>query len=354
MSHEQLKAFLLYTASGLAAIGVFYLGVRYVLWWVLPFLLAFAVASMIEPAVQHLHTHLRWKRGFSALVLTLFLLFVLGGLCSLLGSTLLGEAAGFLEAAPQLLARAPEALSRLEQRLEHYCAAFPPWLQHHLERTFARGVTEAESLLAALERRALQRAGALAAALPRAILTAATSVLAVYFISASYPALRRGASEYLSRSTLRSLRIFKSGVSRSVTRWLRAQAVLCAATFAQLLAGFLLLRERYALLLSLITTLVDALPVFGTGTVLIPWALGELLLGSAAKATALAALYLSTLLVRNLLEPRLLSRRSGLPPVASLMAMYWGFCAFGVGGMILFPFLLLLSVQVYQCARQEG
>ena len=55
MSHEQLKAFLLYTASGLAAIGVFYLGVRYVLWWVLPFLLAFTVASMIEPAVQHLH-----------------------------------------------------------------------------------------------------------------------------------------------------------------------------------------------------------------------------------------------------------------------------------------------------------
>lgn len=354
MGRDQLKTFLLYTASALAAAGVFYLGVHYVLWWVLPFLIALAAAAMMEPAVRYLNTRLRWRRSFAALLLTLFLLFVLGGLCSLLGSTLLSEAAGFLEAAPRLLARAPEALARLEQRLERYCAACPPWLQRYLERAFARSVTEAESLLTILERRALQRAGALAAALPRVVLTAATSVLAVYFISASYPVLRRSAGQYLSRGAQRSLRIVKSGVTHSAARWLRAQAVLCAVTFAQLLAGFMLLRQEYALLLALLTTLVDALPVFGTGTVLVPWALGELLLGSAAKATALAALYLSALLVRSALEPKLLSARSGLPPVASLMAMYLGFCTFGVGGMILFPFLLMLAAQVYRCARQEA
>ena len=141
-----------------------------------------------------------------------------------------------------------------------------------------------------------------------------------------------------------------SGVTRSAAHWLRAELTLCAVTFAELLAGFVFLRQPYALLLSFLITLVDALPVFGTGTVLVPWAAAELLFQNAPGAIALAALYLLTLTVRNVLEPRLLGKQAGLPPILSLLAMYLGFCTFGVAGMVLFPFLLLLGAQL---RRQE-
>ena len=86
--------------------------------------------------------------------------------------------------------------------------------------------------------------------------------------------------------------------------------------------------------------------MFGTGTVLIPWALAELLLGSVPRGAALAILYLCTLTVRSITEPKLVAAQAGLPPVASLFAMYLGYCTFGVAGMVLFPFLLLLFAQI--------
>ena len=348
MHDAQLKRFLLYAASAAAAAALLYVTLRYLLVWMLPFLIAVAAAAAMEPAVRFLQTRLHLRRGFSSLIVTLFLLFVLGGLLSLLGTTLSGEAVSLLERAPALLAAAPAALDAFLARIERYSALCPPWLRASIEETLTRYVAEAGDLLGSLVDRLIASLGALAAALPGTLLGAATSVLATYFTSAVWPDLRSTAKSRLSGGTLQRLRFVRSGVTRSITRWLRAELTLCSITFCELLAGFTLLRQPYALLLALLITLVDALPVFGTGTVLVPWAAVELLLGSVPKALALAALFLVTLTVRSVLEPRLLGAQAGLPPIASLCAMYLGFCTFGVGGMVLFPFLLLLSAQLLQ------
>ena len=170
--------------------------------------------------------------------------------------------------------------------------------------------------------------------------------MAIYFTSMSLPDLIRLIQTHISDEMRRKLHFFYCGMTRSVSRWLRAELTLCAVTFSELLIGFLFLRQPYALLLGLLITLVDALPVFGTGTVLIPWGIVEILLGNTPKAVALTILYALTFLVRNALEPRLLGAQAGLPPIMSLLAMYLGFCIFGVTGMILFPFLLLLASQL--------
>lgn len=73
----------------------------------------------------------------------------------------------------------------------------------------------------------------------------------------------------------------KANLLSTLGKWCRAQAILLGVTFCQLLAGFLLMGQRYALLLAAVTALVDALPVFGTGTVLLPWAAVCLLAGQA-------------------------------------------------------------------------
>ena len=89
------------------------------------------------------------------------------------------------------------------------------------------------------------------------------------------------------------------------------------------------------------------LPVFGTGTVLLPWAAACLLLGQAPRAVALAALYAVISAVRSFLEPKVMAAQAGLPPLAALAAMYAGFRAFGVAGMILLPVALLFVKQLH-------
>ena len=353
MREEALRRFLLLSLSAAAALGSFYLFFRYLLPWCLPFLIAALVASLLEPIVLRWQRTLNFRRGFSSLVLTLTLLFLLGGLLSLLWTTLLSQLDALLSAAPAFFDALPEAAEGLLARLERSGALRSPWLEGFLRERLLHAVSDADSLLRALSARAVSALTAAASALPGVLLAAATCVLAIFFTSASYPALHAAPEKLLPPKTLAALRHLRSGAADSLARWLRAQATLSCVTFFELLLGFLLMRQRYALLLALLITLLDALPVFGTGTALVPWALFTLLFGFPPRAIVLLALHLCTLITRNTLEPKLISAQAGLPPVASLFAMYLGYCAFGVAGMILFPFFLLLVSQVANVSESK-
>ena len=353
MREEALRRFLLLSLSAAAALGSFYLFFRYLLPWCLPFLIAALVASLLEPIVLRWQRTLNFRRGFSSLVLTLTLLFLLGGLLSLLWTTLLSQLDALLSAAPAFFDALPEAAEGLLARLERSGALRSPWLEGFLRERLLHAVSDADSLLRALSARAVSALTAAASALPGVLLAAATCVLAIFFTSASYPALHAAPGKLLPPKTLAALRRLRSGAADSLARWLRAQAMLSCVTFFELLLGFLLMRQRYALLLALLITLLDALPVFGTGTALVPWALFTLLFGFPPRAIVLLALHLCTLITRNTLEPKLISAQAGMPPVASLFAMYLGYCAFGVAGMILFPFFLLLVSQVAKVSESK-
>ena len=118
-------------------------------------------------------------------------------------------------------------------------------------------------------------------------------------------------------------------------------------TFLILNAGLLLLRVRYPVLAALVITLVDALPVFGTGTILIPWALALFLRGETKTGIGLVILYGAAALSRQALEPRLVGKQVGLNPVLTLLALYTGYRLLGVGGMIVFPIAAMLFKQIW-------
>lgn len=350
---RRVRRFLLYSAAGAVVAAAIWLTLRYLFWWTLPFLLAAALSAAMEPPIVFLQRRFHFTRGFSAAVLTLFLLFLLGGFLSLLLSTLWREAQGLATRLPQLLSALPELLAALSARLEQ-SAAFPPWLLSLRDTFFAALSEQSPSLVSALVDRLWELLRAVASAAPQAILGAATTVLAVYFTASAWPQLCGALRRRLSSPRREKLRTVRRAAVHSLLRWLRAQGILFSLTFVQLLGGFLLLRLDFPLLTALLTALVDALPVFGTGTVLLPWALFALLFGNVPLSIALAALYLCTLLVRSLAEPRLLSAEAGLPPIASLMAMYLGWCAFGVGGMIALPLGLLFAVQIRRSLKGAG
>lgn len=346
LDEARLRRFLLAALSLCVGAGLFYLAFRYLLPWCLPFLPALFIAARFEPLILYLQRRLRFRRGFSAMLLTLTLLFLLGGLLSLLFSALREQAGALLAAAPAFLDALPERMNALLSRLEEYCLSCPDWLREELRSQLTQAAGSLDSLLRRLLTRALGWMARAAAVLPGGALAVATGVLAVYFTAASYPTLRAAARRWLPEDLQSRLRTLRGGMTRSLSRWLRAYCTLSLVTFLELLTAFFLLRQRYALLLALLITLLDALPVFGTGTALVPWAVFTLLFSSPPKAIALLLLYLCTLITRNVLEPKLLASRAGLPPVASLAAMYLGFCAFGVAGMVGFPFLLLLFSQL--------
>lgn len=142
--------------------------------------------------------------------------------------------------------------------------------------------------------------------------------------------------------------MFRDTVSVALSGYIRAQLLLMLLTFAILSVFLLLFRVRYALLAALGTAFLDALPVFGTGFILLPWALYEFLTGSSALGFGLVALYGVCSLTRQILEPKILSSQIGLHPLLTLAGVFAGFKLFGVLGLIAGPLLVLAFVTYIQ------
>ena len=346
--HLQQKTAFLIKLTYWAAVGLAgYLALRYALVWLLPFLLALGFAAMIEPLVLFLRRKLHLKRSFLSAVLTLSLLALVITLGVFLVGQLVRQATDLIERLPELLSGLPSLVDSAAARLRSYCAGCPDALRQWLTQLLTAAQQTLSGLLTDVSSAALRLLTAFVAALPQVMLFCATTALALFFTSAAYPQLIAFLRRQLSPRLLSTARGVRDSLLVTMGKWLRAQCLLLLITFFQLLAGFLLLRQPYALLLSALIAFIDALPVFGTGTVLLPWAALCCLVGNFPKGIALTALYLLIWLVRSIMEPKLMAKSAGLPPLPALMAMYVGFCASGVAGMILGPILLLLIKQLH-------
>lgn len=143
-------------------------------------------------------------------------------------------------------------------------------------------------------------------------------------------------------------------MGRFFKRYLRAYLILLAITFLCLFVGFSILGVDYAFLLALLTAVVDMLPVLGVGTVLIPWAAVMLLQERFYLGFGLLILYGVMLILRQIMEPRLVGKSLGLHPVLTLFAGYAGWRLFGVIGMILGPpVAMLLRIALGAKVREE-
>ncbi len=348
---QREKNFLLHTATAAVVLTVGYLAVRYVLVWLLPFLIAFLLSALLDPVVQLCRRKLHLKRSFISVVLTVALFGLIATAGRAIAVQLVRQLYQALTELPEQLTQLPLLLDDLHARLISFCAACPDPLCHWSTQLLESFSTQLYTLSSQLSARLLAWLTDLFARLPQILLFCATTVLAIFFTLPGYPAI----VAFLRRQLPPRTRTFVSGVKKSLRitlgQWLRAQLTLLAITFLQLLMGFFLLQERYALLLAAVIALIDALPVFGVGTVLLPWAVFCLLTQRIPRALALLLLYGLIWLVRNILEPKLMAEQAGLPPLAALMAMYIGFCTFGVAGMIFAPLLLLLAKQLHDAGE---
>ena len=104
---------------------------------------------------------------------------------------------------------------------------------------------------------------------------------------------------------------------------------------------------KYALLLGLLIAIIDILPVLGTGTVLIPWGIAELLFENTALGIGLLVLYAVITVIRNFAEPKIVGRQMGINPLFTLLSMFIGIKLLGFAGVIIFPTALIVTVKYY-------
>ena len=313
-----------------------WVGIQYLLPIALPFLLGTGLALLAEPLTRLLHNRINLPRALAAGVgVSVTFLFCLM-LLLLLGALLLRELAALAQVLPNLEQTARSGMGLLSGWLLDRISQLPPGIQTILARNITGIFSGGSAMLDDLVKYLLG-------------LTLGTAIISSYMISCRLPNLKLRFAQYFRRSTP-FLEGFRR-VRKAIGGWFLAQLKLCGVTWGLLTLGFLVLGIRYALLWGILVALVDALPVLGTGAVLIPWSLISFLESNNARALGLLGLYAIVALTRSVLEPRLVGKQLGLDPLLTLACLYAGFRLWGVAGMIFAP---LLAVAIRQFVPTFG
>lgn len=177
-----------------------------------------------------------------------------------------------------------------------------------------------------------------AKALPGALLFLVTVLISTVYFALGSDEMRTRWFLRLPKRAQRLLAEIRFGFFDTAGKYARSYLILMLFEFLWMLCGFLLLRVRYALLLAALVALLDALPVIGVGTVLVPWAIFSFLSGERALGIGLLVLFLTSELVRQLIEPKIVGHTVGIPPLLTLLLLYASYTVFGIGGLLLLPF----------------
>mgnify|MGYP000010702134 CR=1 FL=1 len=136
--------------------------------------------------------------------------------------------------------------------------------------------------------------------------------------------------------------------------YLRAELLLSVGVFFILLGGFLLVGQNYALLLALGLAILDFIPIIGSGTVMVPWAVVALFTRDFSTAVYLMVIWGVVAMFRRVAEPRFVGDQTGLSPILSLVGIYVGMKVAGVAGMILGPILILVVLNLVGLGIFQG
>ncbi len=195
-------------------------------------------------------------------------------------------------------------------------------------------------LLSGVSVKASAAVTATVSALPGMLLFFAVFLIASVYMTVSYDAILKILQKVLPQRWSAYAAHMKKAFGGTVRSLFRAYLILSAVTFLLLLSGLFFLGVEHVFGAALIGMLIDILPVFGVGTLLIPWAIFSFFMGNPGRGVGLVVLYLVICFVRQALEPRLIGKTAGVHPLAVLFAMYAGGMLFGIAGMIVSPFLL--------------
>lgn len=319
----------------------------------MPFLLALAAAALLNPLVRWLQKRLGWSRGALSLVTLLVIFGTVGGLLTLLVRSAVLELISLAENWEEILAAVEHSAGQLDDFLarlpfpvvapdETVLERLVGWLQQWV-KTAALDLGNLTEFAAARAKDVTSFALALVVFL-----------MGSYFLCADYPYLRTRLLQRMDDTLIGMLGQIKTVALTAFGGYLKAQLLLTAGVFFILLGGFLLTGQSYALLLALGLAVLDFIPIVGSGTVIVPWAVVDLCMGNYGRAAAVMAIWGVIVLFRRLAEPKVVGDQTGLSPIASLISIYVGMKVAGVAGMILGPVVTLVVLNLLGLGLLDG
>ena len=323
---------------------VIFLGPR-LLHFFMPFVVGWILALLANPLVRFLERRVKLVRRHGSMLIIIAALAIVIGLFYGAGLLVYREMGSFLADAPEIyqsvIAEIENALQNGRKLAEYFPQNLQPPLLAFSDNLFGKLVSRAAEPT-------VQIAGHVAKSIPNLLVNMVIIILSSYLFLADRESIMRWLKEHLPAFVFRYIEYMKRDAKGLIGGYFLAQFRIMCVVALILAAGFLVLGVRYGVLLAFLTAILDFLPIFGTGTVLFPWAVVKLFAGEYAYATGLILLYILTQVVRQIIQPKIVGESMGLPPLMTLFLLYLGFKLRGLTGMILAVPVGLVFINFYK------
>lgn len=343
MDTEKKKRFIVDVLFYVCVFGLLYLFFKYLLVWLMPFVIGFLVAALLQKPINLLAKRTRISRRVISPILTFLLVGVIGvGVAALIHNGI-GEIASLISRVPELFrTTAPAVVDSLDAWTDRIFANVSGDLEQTLRSMLEDATASIEAWLGDFASKALGVIASGATHVPGVLVAVITCIVACFYLTSGYDSVKAFAKKSLPAKYRDAVSGSWHTFGHTVGRMAVSYALIMSVTFCELSIGFLIYRINYAVLLAAIIAVVDILPVLGVGTVLIPWGVILLLMGDTWMGVKILALYLIITAVRNFIEPKVVGKHIGLSPIVTLVFMYLGLRVMGVLGMFVFPLAIIL------------
>ena len=343
METQRYKDFLLKFGYWAAIAAIVYLIWKYLFAYLLPFLIAYAVASLLRPAVVWLEKKLHIRRGAISVALVLLVYIVAAGALILLSVGIITEVVDWVSKMPAYYtANISPALIKLGDQALDLLSHLDPSTVKTIEDMMPDALSSLGKTVTEFSMQAVSWASGMAVGFPAQLMAGIVCVIATVFLAADFGAVNTFIKKYLPERAVAILRSAKSSFGNIIGNYAKSYAMILFLTFAEVSVGLLLIGYERAFLIALSIATLDILPILGSGTVLVPWSIITLVQGDVGHGIALAVLYIVITVVRQVMEPRIVGHRVGLHPLATLLCMWLGVKLLGVVGLFGLPVSVLI------------
>lgn len=342
MNVEKKKIFLIHIVHLFVVVALFYFVMKFCLNYILPIVIGLVAAVAVQKPAEYLSRRFKIKKNtvaFICAMLVYLLLFTLIGGALFWAYLKLAQLYPIL---PEYFKSVYNAVSEIATGIKDLTNRFSPSASQTLYNSFDSVL---QNFLERVADFASSAIGSFAAAVPGLLFSTLVAVITGCYIAKDFEKLKNFLLEAFPKKYIKSLVLIRNIAANNTFGIIKGYFKIALIAFIEIFVLFLIFGISGAFKKAILISAVDMLPVFGAGTVLLPWAIIAAISGKFTLLIKLIVVYLVVSIVRNMLEPKILGEQIGIHPVITLLTIFIGLKIFGVVGILVLPLTVTVLIQ---------
>ncbi len=337
----------------LIVVGV-YIGIKMAVFY-MPFLIAFLISLMVEPAIKYFMKKTKMTRRMSSIIIFIIVFSIIIGSVTIGIISLISESTNLLQTLNLYIDKAYTQIQQTIGKMSITKISVSNNILNLAQDASKEILLKVSKWLTNFLTKLID----IVTSIPTIAIYMVITILSLYFICTDRIYILDFMEHHMPKRWVKKIGVHIREITKSLGGYLKAEMILILVSFIISVIGlyifkFIGMNVKYPLLIALAIGFVDALPILGSGSVMVPWSIILAINGDIQLGIAVLILWIVMSLVRQFLEPKIVSGKIGIHPIFTLIAMYTGFKVIGVMGMLVGPIVLIILKSIFASRLEEG